>query len=363
MLKKIDRYIIKKYLLSFFFTIVMISMVSVVMDIAERIQKLTSEDCTIQEIIFDYYLNFIPWINGRLWPLFALISVIFFTSRLAKNTEIVAILSSGVSFWRLSRPYLIASSFLALLYWYGINYVIPRASKVKTEFEATYLSKSERKTKSNNVHFYLNPKEKVYIRYYKKRDSTAHTFILERYDKYQRLEYLLKANKLKLHTYPNRWTLVNYEERHFNDLHEDFVIYKNESKDTTFNFSPDDFVTYAKQMEMMPTSDLRAFIQKERLRGLSTAKKFEVELHSRNADPFTIIILTFIGFALASRKVRGGMGFHLAFGVVLGSAFVIIQQFSETFSNNLSLSPALGAWIPNVVFASIAYWLIRKYHS
>lgn len=359
MIKKIDLYIIKKYLTAFFFTIILITMVSVVIDLSERIAKFLSMDCTWQEVIFDYYLNFIPYINGQLWPLFALIAVIFFTSRIANDSEIIAILSSGVSYYRILVPYLIASGIIASLFWYGKNYVIPRSTKIKNEFESKYITRSQKTVLSSNVHFFVNPDEKVYIRYYKQKDSTAHSFRLERIID-GKLTYVLKTNKLKLIEPPDRWGAKSYEERFFDGDRERFVIHKEAELDTTFGFTPDDFVRHSKQMEMMTTSDLREFISIERSRGLGTAKKFETELHRRNADPFTIIILTLIGFAVSSRKIRGGVGLNLAIGIVLGAIFVVVAQFSETFSTNLSLSPALGAWMPNIIFFVIAILLLRK---
>ncbi len=359
MLKKIDRYIIGKYLSSFFFTIVLITMVSVVIDLSERIAKFLSQDCTWQEVVFDYYVNFIPYINGQLWPLFALIAVIFFTSRIASDNEIIAILSSGVSYNRVLVPYLIASSIIAALFWYGKNYVIPRSTKIKNEFESKYISRNQKKVLSNNVHFFLSPTEKVYIRYYKQKDSTAHSFRFERIEN-GKLVYVLKAGKLKLKELPNRWSTSKYEERFFDGNKERFIKHDKTELDTTFEFTPDDFVRHSKQMEMMTSDKLKEFIDVERTRGLGTAKKFETEMHRRNADPFTIIILTLIGFAVAARKARGGIGLNLAVGIILGAGFVVLAQFSETFSTNLSLHPALGAWMPNIIFFLVALYLLSK---
>lgn len=359
MFKKLDAYLIKKYLSSFFFTIILISMVSVVIDLSERIAKLISQPCTLHEIVFDYYLNFIPYINGQLWPLFALIAVIFFTSRIANDSEIIAILSSGVSYYRILVPYLIASSIIAGLFWYGKNYLIPRSTKVKNEFETQYFTKSMKQVLSSNVHFFVNPNEKVYIRYYKEKDSTAHSFRLERIEN-GKLTYLLKASKLKLKELPDKWTTDSYEERYFDGDKEQYVIHKKTKLDTVFGFTPNDFVRHSKQKEMMTSGDLREFINIEKSRGLGAAKKFETELHRRNADPFTIIILTLIGFAVSSRKIRGGVGLNLSIGIILGALFVVIAQFSETFSTNLSMPPALGAWMPNIIFFIIAILLLRK---
>lgn len=334
-------------------------MFAIVMDFAERINHFIGEEVTTREIIMEYYLPFIPWINGLMWPLFALLAVIFFTSRMASNSEIISILSSGVSYYRLLVPFMISAIIIASILWYGNNYIIPISTKIKNEFTAEHIRKSEQKTHSNNFHFFINPEEKAYVRYYKKKDTTLNTFRLEKFQEGQIVEFT-KAKKLTMKEYPNRWTMHNYEIRQCNGLEETLLIAQGEEKDTTLNFSPDVFVYYSKAMEMMTTSDLRAYIKEERSRGINAAKKFEVELYRRSSDPFTILILTLIGVTIASRKTRGGMGLHLALGVIIGAAFVILAKFSATFVNNLSLPPALGVWLPNIIFSLVAIWLLYK---
>lgn len=334
-------------------------MIALVIDFSDRIDKLLGEP-TIKEIIFDYYLNFIPWINGLLWPLFALISVIFFTSRMAKNSEIIAILSAGVSYFRFLRPYFVGSFILAGLLWVGNNYVIPRSSKVKNDFETKYIWKSNDKTLGTNIHCFLSPTEKVYIRYYRKKDSSAQTFRFERF-KDGKLEYLIKAKKIKIKEAPSTWTLHNYEKRIFSGPHEKLIVAASgETMDTTLTLTPDDFIRNINLKENMTTPELRSFINTERDRGLGLAKKFIIELHRRSADPITIIILSILGVAVASRKVRGGLGIHLATGVVLGASFVIISKFSETIAHNLNISPGFGMWIPNILFSIITFVLVYK---
>jgi len=332
--------------------------VSIVIDFSEKVEKLL-DGPTFDEVIFDYYLNFIPWINGLLWPLFALLSVVFFTSRLAKNSEIISILSSGVSYYRFLRPYVISAGILASMLWVGNNYVIPKSSKIKNDFEATYFWKSNNKTLGNNIHCYLTPDEKVYIRYYRAKDSSAQTFRFERF-KDQELQYMIKAKKLKIKKAPNTWTLYDYEKRTFNGLSETLEVSQGEQMDTVLNLTPDDFIRNINLMENMSTSELREFINIEKERGIGTAKKFIIELHRRTADPFTILILTIIGVSIASRKVRGGLGIHLALGVIIGASFVIISRFSVTFAHNLSIPPSIGIWVPNIIFSIVAIILVKR---
>lgn len=345
--------------MTFFFTILLVTMVAITIDFFENVDKFLTKDVSIRDLIFDYYLNFIPWINGQLWPLFSLIAVIFFTSRLAKQNEIIAILSSGVSFYRLMVPFIVAASIVATLHWVGSNYVIPKSTKIYTEFRAKYIKRSYRKVQSSNIHFFIGPNQKIYMRNYTDRDSSGRGFRLEVF-KDDKIVKLLKAHKIHFKEDPNLWTLDNYEVRTFNGFKETLSLHKNEKKDTTLSMHPDDFVRYTRQMEMMTSDELRDFIEVERDRGVNTAKSFIMQLHKRNADPFTILILTIIGMTVAARKTRGGVGIHLAIGVVLGATYVILSKFSETFSTNMNLSPGLGVWIPNLVFILVAAFLVFK---
>ena len=357
-MKILDWYIIKKFLSTFFFTMLLITMIAITINYFEQVDKFLDSGLTTKEIAVGYYLHFVPWINGLLWPLFALLAVIFFTSRMAKNSEIISILSAKVSYRRFLVPYMTGAGILAILLWVGNNYVIPKSNRLKNEFESTYIRSSAKKTLSANIHFWLSPTEKVYIRFYNESDSSGRSFRFERFANNQ-LIYTLKANRIAFAGAPNKWRLEGYEERKFDDLTESLSSYPNSNKDTTFSFMPQDFVRYTKQMEMMNTSDLREFLKYEKEKGLDSGKKYSIELYRRTADPFTIFILTLIGVSVASRKVRGGMGFHLAAGVVIGAIFVILSKFSTTFSTNLNLPPGLGVWIPNIFFSAIAFYLVK----
>jgi len=355
----LDRYIVKKYMSTFFFTMLLITMIAITIDYFERVDKFINSNLSAREIIEGYYIHFVPWINGLLWPLFALLAVIFFTSRMARNSEIISILSAKVSYSRLIRPYMIGAGILATLLWIGNNYIIPKSNRLKNEFESQYIRASAKTTLNHNIHFWLSPNEKVFIRSYSSEDSSGRTFRLERFENHQ-LTYALKANKIKYLGKANQWRLEGYEVRTFGKLSETLDSRPNEHKDTVFSFLPQDFTRYTKQMEMMNTSDLREFLRYEQAKGLDSGKKYSIELYRRTADPFTIFILTLIGVAVASRKVRGGMGFHLAAGVVIGAVFVILSKFSTTFSTNLSLPPGLGVWIPNIFFSCVAWFLVRN---
>lgn len=335
-------------------------MSAVVIDLAENVHRFVKAEVPVNDVVFGYYLNFIPWVNGLLWPLFALVSVIFFTSRMANDSEIISILNAGVSYKRLMVPYMIAASFIAFLLWFGINFIIPNSNRAKAEFEQENRIKTREQTRTTNTHFFIGKDSKIFARYYRKRDTTIQTFRLETFNEQGGLEKLIKADKVEFKEEPHTWTLKDYTIRTMNGDSESLIVAEGESMDTSLNFKPEDFVLNTKQMEIMTTKDLRQYIRREEERGIDNTKKYYIELQRRLADPFTILILTIIGASIASRKVRGGTGMHLALGVVVGSIFVLLSKFTVTFAHNLALSASLGVWIPNVVFAIIAFFLLTK---
>ncbi len=359
MLKKIDAYIIKKYLSTFFFTLIIFTMIALVIDFSDKVEDFIEEEVTVREILLDYYLNWSLWINGLLVPLYALIGVIFFTSRLAYNSEIISILNAGVSFRRLLLPYLVAGSLITGLHLAGNHYFIPLGNKIHYDFQHAYIWKYNDKGKTSDVHIFLDTSTVAYIKYYRKRDSTVRDIQIERFENSD-LVYQLKAKTAKWIGPPNHWQLSNYEERSFDGINEYLHIGKKESIDTTLNITPADFVEYVNQKEMMTTFELREYIENQQSRGIGNTKAYTVELHRRSAEPITTLILTIIGVAVAARKVRGGMGLHLALGAALGATYFFLSKFSTTFATNESLPPIIGVWIPNILFGLIAFWLIQR---
>ena len=359
MLKKIDKYIIKKFLSTFFFTMLIFSMLSVIIDISNNIEDFIEEDVTIGEIVFDYYMNWVLWINGLLIPLYALIAVIFFTSRMAYNSEIISILNAGVSFRRLMWPYLLAGGFITCLHLLGNHYLIPAGNKVHYDFQHQYIWKHNDEGKTSNVHLFIGPQTTAYIKHYNKRDSAARDIKVERYQDNE-LVYLLKAKSAKWIGPPDRWQLKDYQVRTFAGMDETFDLRAKEELDTTLNITPEDFVEYKNQQEMMTTYRLLRYIDTQESRGINNTKRYKVELHRRTAEPFTVLILTIIGMTIAARKVRGGIGFHLALGVALGAIYIFLSKFSATFATNESLPPIIGVWFPNLIFSLVALRLIAR---
>ena len=358
MLKTIDKYIIKKYLVTFFFTALLFTLIAVIIDFSERIDDFLAEsELTVNQIIFEYYLNWIPFMSGLLFPLYALISVIFFTSRMAANSEIISILNSGASFSRILRPYLIAAFVIASIHFVAKHYIIPLGNKSKVKFENKYIAKHDRDSKTQNIHIFLDPTHKIYIRNYSKLDSLATEVSLEHIENGE-LKSKLNARSAKWDGKKGKWTLKNYSVRTIDGLKETYK--EGDNLDTLINLTPHDLERRDNLKTTMPTLELMAFIKNERTRGAGTYVSYQVEQHTRTTEPFSIFILTCIGMTLAARKIRGGMGLNLALGAGIGALFIVATRFSMTLSTNAGMHPALGAWMPNIIFSLITIYIIRK---
>lgn len=358
MLKTLDWYILKKFMTTFFFTVLIFSMIGVVIDFSEKVEKFIEEPITQREIWLQYYPTFILFLDALLWPLFTLIAVIFFTSRMASNSEVISIFNAGVSFRRYMRPYMVGAVFLALLNFFGNHYFIPLGNKTMYRIMYTYLDKNNDKGKTQNVHLFVSPNTKVFIEFYRKRDTTARGFRIEHF-KDNQLTSLLKAESARWVGSPGKWQLNSYEVHTFNGLHEDLLVRRGQQLDTTLNLTPDDFVDYKEQHSMMTTPELQHYIKSQKTRGVGNTDKYEVELYRRTADAFTIFILTIIGMAIASRKVRGGIGLHLAIGIALGAVFIFLSRFAIVFATSQVIPPIIGMWMPNIVFAVVAWYMVK----
>lgn len=353
----IDRYIIKKYLSTFGFVVLMFSVVALAIDYSEKIEDFIKRKPSSYEIWVHYYLNFLPYINVMLFPLYALIAVIFFTSRMAYNSEVISMFNAGMSFRRLLRPYLVGGGLLALLQLVGNHYIIPISNTIRLGFEHKYIWTNSDKGKKTNVHMFLNKGIKVYVQDYIKSDSSIINFRIERF-KGDSLVSMLRAERAEWNKVKKNWTLKNYSTHDFDGINE--RISSGTKMDTAINLRPSDFTRYLNQREMMTTSDLTEYITREEDRGIGNTRQFEVEKQRRTAEPCSIVILTIIGAAVASRKVRGGMGLHLVIGVALGAIYIFLTKMSVTFATGEHIPALLGVWIPNIVFSIVAYILIRQ---
>ncbi len=330
-------------------------MVAIVIDLVEKLDDIIEKQVPIGELIVHYYFNFVPYIDALLTPLFAFIAVIFFTSRLAYRTEIVAMLASGISYYRVLVPFFAAAFLIAGLLWWGNNYGVPNANKNRLAFEAKYINNFDRYRK--NVHLQISKDNYIFMENYASRDSTGYKFSYEIFNAGQ-LVYKLRADRIQWQGSTESWSVKNYVVREFTREGETF--YSGKELDTVYNFKPTDLERRTNTKEEMNTTELKEYIDIMQLRGEEGVEYYYIELYRRTADSFMVLILTLIGATIASRKVRGGMGFHLAMGFALAGLYIVFGQFSKTFSTNGSLPPILGIWIPNFVFAALGAWLFKK---
>ncbi|MGB3801994.1 MAG: LptF/LptG family permease [Lewinella sp.] len=359
-MKKLDWYIIGKFLRTFFFVVLIFSMVSMIVDFSEKIERFIESDITKQIILFEYFPTFLLFILGFLWPMLTLIAVIFFTGRMADNSEIISILNAGVSFWRLMRPYLISSGFLFVLYLAGVHFVVPWANSHRAELERVYFNRGRDEGKTTNVHFFVAPDTKVYMTHYNKKDSAARNFRIEHIIDNE-LVSLTKARTARfVEGDPDIWRLDNYETRTFNGLEETIEVGSRMTLDTVLNLRPDDFVEYREQQSALTTPELIRQLRSQQERGAGNIRKYQVELARRSAEPFTIFILTLIGLSVAGRKTRGGIGVQLAVGIFMGALFVFLSRFASTISSSADLPVWLGMWMPNILFFAAALYFVSN---
>ncbi len=355
MFKKLDIYIARKFIGTFLFAILLFTMVAIVIDLVEKLDNIIENKVPITTLVFDYYFNFIPYIDALLTPLFTFIAVIFFTSRLAYRTEIVAMLASGMSYYRVLLPFFVTASLIAIALWWGNNYGVPNANKERLAFEYQYIHKYDRYRK--NVHLQVSKGHYIFMENYASKDSTGYKFTYEIFNG-GKLEYKLRADRIQWDGGTGKWSVKNYVIREFKREGETFAAGK--IMDTVYNFKPSDLIRRTNSKEEMNTTELKEHISLMEARGEEGVEYYYIELYRRTADSFMVLILTLIGATIASRKVRGGMGFHLAMGFALAGLYIVFGQFSKTFSTNGDLPPILGIWIPNVVFAGLGLWLLKK---
>lgn len=356
MLTRLDRYIIAKFLSTFFFALALISAVSIIIDLAEKIDDFIQNNASTKQLIFDYYIYFIPWFYSLFNNLFVFIAVIFFTSRLAQNSEIVAILAGGVSFRRLLLPYMIAASILAVLSFFMNSWVIPYCNNKKVEFENQYINgRKDDESWERNVHRQVQPGVYMFIDNFSKHDSVGYKFTLEKFDG-RELAYKLAAERFSFNSKTGSWRVENYTERSFIGKER---LEKGQQKDIEIAFDPHEFFLRKDDIGIYSTRELNRIITAEKMRGAEKIEFYLVEKYRRVAMPFSTLILTLIGFSIASRKVKGGSGTHLGFGLGLAFSFIFMGQLTFTFAHAGDLSPLTAVWLPNVVYFIIGLVLFR----
>lgn len=355
-MKRIDWYIIRKFLGTFFYSIALLAVIIIIFDLSENIDDFIEKDAPLNAIIFDYYLNFIPYLVNMFSALFTFIAVIFFTSRMATNTEIIAILSSGISFWRLMRPYLISATLLGLLSFALASYIIPVTNRSLFAFERTYI-KNQKRNQQANIHMQINPGVYLYVERFNSFTDVGNKFSIEKIDK-RGLFYKLTAEQIKFDSLNKIWSIINYQVRQIDSIGE--RLSSGSQIDTTMNLIPDDFVIDVDRIKVLTTPELNEVIAIEKMKGSGALIAYQVENHSRIAFPFANIILAIIGVSVSSRKIRGGTGLHLGIGLTLTFSYVLFMQISTVYGVYGGLPPVIATWIPNLIFGIMAIFLIRN---
>ena len=356
-IRRMDRYIIGKFLGTYFFAIALIISIAVVFDVNENIDKFITNEAPISAIVFDYYMNFIPYFSNLFSPLFVFIAVIFFTSKMAENSEIIAMMSTGMSFKRMLWPYMISAAIIAALT-FGLGaYVIPKGNVSRVEFENKYKQKKKAEY-VRNVQLEVENGVIAYMERYENYNKTAYRFSLDKFVDKKLVSHLTARSATYDTTSVHKWTLKNYTIRELNGMRE--TIVKGEKLDSIIPMEPQDFLITNGQQQTMTSAELDEYIVKQKKRGFANIKEFQIEYHQRIAMSFAAFILTVIGVSLSARKVKGGMGLYLGIGLGLSFSYILFQTISATFAINGNTPPFIAVWIPNILYAFIAIYLYRK---
>lgn len=356
-MKKLDWYILRKFIGTFVYSLGILLVISVVIDITEKVDDFMKHNLSFWQVVTEYYIGFVPHIAALLFPLFIFISVIFFTSKLAYKSEIIAILASGVSFKRFMRPYWVGAILFGTILYVANLWVIPRANRIRTTFENKYVGRQKDLNGINDKTLRIDTVTYVTFRYYDPNFKTGSNFTLQRVRNNQ-VYYKLKAESVAWDSTKKSWKLSYASERTINGLNEKLT----RLQDTMLKIplSPTEMVEEKNMQEAMTTSELNAYIKREELRGAEGLNVYYVEKYRRLSAGVAVVVLSLIGVIMSSRKVRGGSGLHMAVGIVISASYILFLQFSTVFSTKANLNPLLAVWIPNFVFGVLALYLYRR---
>ena len=356
-LKRLDYYIMAKFLGTYVFAIALIISIAVVFDFNEKMDRFMQHEAPWNAIIFDYYQNFVPYFANLFSPLFVFIAVIFFTAKMAENSEIIAMFSTGMSFKRMLRPYMVSAAIISVVTLFLGAYIIPKGSVTRINFEDKYYK--ERKTNTaRNIQMQVDTNVVAYIERYEDNRKTGYRFSLDKFEGKQLVSHMTARTIVYDTLHANHWSARDYMIRELGGKRE--VIKRGNRIDTLIKLTPEDLILMQNQQEMMTNPELSEYIDRQRARGLSNTKEFEIEYHKRIAMSFASFILTLIGASLSSRKMKGGMGLNLGIGLGLSFSYILFQTVSSTFAINGNMPPVIAVWIPNILYAFIAFFLYRR---
>ena len=358
-IKVLDWYIIRKFIGTYIYSIALIISISIVFDVNENLAKFSQYHAPLKAIVFDYYANFVPYFANLFSPLFVFIAVIFFTSKLASNSEIISMLAAGVSFKRLMRPYMISCVLISTLSFFLSAYIIPHGNIVRQNFETMYKNK-KKNTSAENVMLQVDRGVIAYIQHYDNNMKNGYGFSLDKFEN-KKLVSHMTASEAQYDTISDskyHWTVRSWKIRELRGLKEH--ITSGAQRDTVIQMEPTDLVYSKGQQETFTNPELKEYISKQIDRGSGNVVQYQVEYHKRIASSFASFILTTIGLSLSSRKRKGGMGMYLGIGLALSFGYIMLQTVSSTFAINADTPPILAAWIPNIIFAFVAYFCYRK---
>ena len=358
-IKVLDWYIIRKFIGTYIYSIALIISISIVFDVNENLAKFSQYHAPLKAVVFDYYANFVPYFANLFSPLFVFIAVIFFTSKLASNSEIISMLAAGVSFKRLMRPYMISCVLISTLSFFLSAYIIPHGTVIRQNFETMYKNK-KKNTSADNVMLQVDRGVIAYIQHYDNTMKKGYGFSLDKFENKKLVSHMtaMEAQYDTISDSKYHWTLSNWKVRELRGLKEH--ITSGMKRDTVIQMEPTDLVYSKGQQETFTSPELNEYISKQMDRGSSNVVQYQVEYHKRIASSFASFILTTIGLSLSSRKRKGGMGMYLGIGLALSFGYIMLQTVSSTFAINANTPPIIAAWIPNIIFAIVAYFCYKK---
>lgn len=360
-MKILDWYIVKKFILTFFFCIIAMTILVVIVDLSEKTDDFAKTGLSAKQIITDYYFGFIPHIDAMLFPLFLFISVIFFTSKMANRSEVIAILSAGISFKRFLLPYFITGLIFTGFLWWVNQYVLPPANEKWSNFNAQYIDFNYggyvNTATISNKYFKLDSFSYAGMRYYDTTSRAGSNFFIQKFHNTDLL-YNLHAQGINWDTATNKWRLTQVRIRHINGLEQQLI--DSPSMSLALNFKPLDLKNDAYTKDKLTTPELNRLISLEKMRGGEDVNSLILEKQNRNATPVSVLVLTIIGATIASKKIRGGSGFHLAIGVLICVIYILVGRFAAVFAMKANFNPIVAAWLPNIVFAMLAFYLYKK---